>query len=227
MAVSKKSSICEAVSFRTHRQYKRTAGHFISCKMKTSVWCESVLQRDFMYWLEFDPDVVSYTTSTEPLKYYDKGKEKLYYPDFQIIRHQKKQIVDLQLQKAIESKKYRRLYPLLYNVCRDAEWEYTALTELQVQQKPILSNIKLLYRYARENFSIDEYENCLSILKSTVPASLSEICELLNCQNIRKNVLFKLLFYSFVEINLKESINLNSQITAVSSKPNWKVLFNG
>ena len=218
MAVLKKSS--------TPRQYKQTAGHFSSCKMKTSVWYNSVLQKNFMYWLEFDPDVVSYTTSTMPLKYYNRGKEELYYPDFQVIRHRKKQVVDLQLQKAIQSKKYRRLYPLLYNVCRDAEWEYTALTELQVQQKPIIFNIKLLYRYARENFSIDDYENCLSILKSTVPASLSEICELLDCQNIRKNVLFKLLFYSFVEINLKESINPDSQITAVSSKPNWKVLFN-
>ncbi len=218
MAVSKKSS--------TPRQYKQTAGRFSSCKMKTSVWYKSVLQRDFMYWLEFDPDVVSYTTSTMPLEYYNRGKEELYYPDFQVIRHRKKQVVDLQLQKAIESKKYRRPYPLLYNVCRDAEWEYTALTELQVQQKPIISNIKLLYRYARENFSVDEYENCLSILKSTVPASLSEIYELLDCQNIRKNVLFKLLFYSFVEIDLKESINPDSQITAVSSKPNWKVLFN-
>ena len=62
MAVSKKSSICEAVSFRTPRQYKRTSGHFISCKTNTSVWYKSALQRDFMYWLEFDPDVVSYTT---------------------------------------------------------------------------------------------------------------------------------------------------------------------
>ena len=110
-------------------------------------------------------------------------------------------------------------------VCRDAEWEYTALTELQVKQEPTISNIKLLYRYAREDFSIDEYKNCLTILKSTVPASLSEIYELLKYQNIRKNVLFKLLFYSLAEINLKESINPNSQITAVSSKPNWEVLF--
>ena len=67
MAVSKKTS--------TPRQYKQTSGHFISCKMNTSVWYESVLQRDFMYWLEFDPDVVLYTTSTKPLKYYDKGIE--------------------------------------------------------------------------------------------------------------------------------------------------------
>ncbi|MEM8673443.1 MAG: hypothetical protein AAGF83_06175 [Cyanobacteria bacterium P01_G01_bin.67] len=194
--------------------------------MKTSVWYESLLQRDLMYWLEFDPDVVSYTTSTKPLKYYNKVTKELYYPDFQIIRHQKKQVVDLKFQKAIKSTKYRQLYPILCQVCRDAEWEYTALTELQIHQEPTISNIKLLYRYAREDFSVDEYENCLSILKSTVPASLSEICELLDCQNIRKNVLFKLLFHSFVEINLKEFISPNSRITAVASKLNWEILFN-
>ncbi len=47
---------------RKSRKYKQTTGNFSSCKMRTSVSYFSLLQKDFMYWLEFDADVVSYTT---------------------------------------------------------------------------------------------------------------------------------------------------------------------
>lgn len=212
---------------RKSRKYKQTTGNFSSCKMGTSLSYYSLLQKDFIYWLEFDPDVLSYNTPAIPLEYYSNGKQKLYVPDFQVIRHHKRQIIEVKSQKIIKSQKYRRLYPLLSENCNDTGWEFIALTESQVQQEPTLSNIKLLYRYARENFSIDEYQNCLAILKSTVPASLAEIGQALDCHNIRRNVLFKLLFYSLVEIDLKKSISANSVITAVSKTIKWEVLFNG
>ena len=212
---------------RKSRKYKQTTGNFSSCKMRTSVSYFSLLQKDFMYWLEFDPDVVSYTTATAPVECYDNGKQKLYVPDFQVIRHRKRQIIEVKSQKIIKSQKYKQLYPLLSKICNDTGWEFIVLTESQVQREPTLSNIKLLYRYARENFSIDEYQNCLAILKSTVPASLAEIGQALDCHNIRRNVLFKLLFYSLVEIDLKKSISANSVITAVSKSVKWEVLFNG
>lgn len=160
---------------RKNRKYKQTAGNFSSCKMRTSFWYDSLLQKDFMYWLEFDPDVLSYDTSAIPLEYYSNGKQKLYVPDFQVIRHQKKQIIEVKSQKVIKGEKYKRLYPLLSEICDEAGWEFVALTESQVWQEPLLSNIKLLYRYARENFSIEQYQNCLDILKLAVPASLAEI----------------------------------------------------
>ena len=212
---------------RKSRKYKQTTGNFSSCKMRTSVSYFSLLQKDFMYWLEFDPDVMSYTTSTAPLECYDNGKQKLYVPDFQVIRHHKRQIIEVKSHKIIKSQKYRRLYPLLSEICNDTGWEFIVLTESQVQRELTLSNIKLLYRYARENFSIDQYQDCLAILQSSVPTSLAEIGQALDHHNIRRNVLFKLLFYSLVEIDLKKSISGNSVITAVSKSVKWEVLFNG
>ena len=212
---------------RKNSKYKQTTGNFSSCKMGTSFWYNSLLQKDFMYWLEFDPDVLSYNTPAIQLEYYINGKQKRHAPDFQVIRHQKKQIIEVKSQKIIKSEKYRRLYPLLSKICDETGWEFIVITESQVRQEPLLSNIKLLYKYARENFSIDEYQNCLAILKSTVPASLAEIGQALDCHNIRRNVLFKLLFHSLVEIDLKQSIKADSTITAVSEKIEWEVLFNG
>lgn len=93
-----------------NRGYKQTVGNFSSCKMKTSVWYDSVLKRDFMYWLEFDPDVVSYTTPAISFDYYESGKLKQYVPDFQVVRHQKKQIIDVKSKKTLKDDRYKRQY---------------------------------------------------------------------------------------------------------------------
>ena len=209
-----------------NRGYKQTVGNFSSCKMRTSVCYNSLVQKDFMYWLEFDPDVLSYNTPAISFDYYSNGKQKCYAPDFQVVRRQKKQIIEVKPQKVIESDKYQRLYQFLSDICNETGWTFVALTESEVQREPILSNIKLLYRYERENFSVDEYRDCLETVRARVPASLTEFAQALNEQKIRQNVLFKLIFHHLVEIDLKQSINADSIITAVSETIEWGVLFN-
>ena len=218
MAVSKK--------LRNKRGYKQTVGNFSSCKMNTSIWYDSTLKRDFMYWLEFDPDVVSYTTPAISFDYYQSGKLKQYIPDFQVVRHQKKQIIDVRSRKTIESDRYKRVYHQLLVMCNETGWEFVALSELEVRKEPISSNIKLLYRYARESFTIDEYKNCLEVVGSHLPASLADIYKTLDYHEISRNVLLKLIFCSSVKIDLKQPIRLDSAITAVSEKIDWERLFN-
>ncbi len=211
---------------RKNRGYKQAVGNFSSCKMKTSVWYDSSLKRDFLYWLEFDPEVVSYTTQAISFDYYSKGKLKQYVPDFQVIRHQKEQIIDVNYKKIIESDRYKRLYQQLSGMCDEKGWKFVALTESEVRLEPILSNIKLLYRYARENFSIDEYRDCLEIVGAEIPSSLVDIYQILDRYKMRRNVLFKLLFFSLIEIDLSKPIQLDSAITAVSEKVEWERLLN-
>ncbi len=209
-----------------NRGYKQTVGNFSSCKMKTGVWYDSALKRDFIYWLEFDPDIVSYTTPAISFDYYESGKLKQYVPDFQVIRCRKKQIIDVKSKKILEGDRYKRLYQQLTSICNDTGWTFVALSELEVRQEPIFSNIKLLYRYARESFSIDEYQDCLEVIRSQVPTSLADIYQILDCHKIPRNVLLKLIFCCSVKIDLKQPIQLDSAITAVSEKIDWERLLN-
>ena len=61
---------------RKNRKDKQTTGNFSSCKMGTSFCYDSLLQKDFMYWLEFDPDVLSYNTPAISFNYYSNGLVK-------------------------------------------------------------------------------------------------------------------------------------------------------
>jgi hypothetical protein len=136
MVVSKK--------LRSKRGYKQTVGNFSSYKMKTIVWYDSALKRDFMYWLEFEPDVISYATPAISFDYYELGKLKQYVPDFQVIRRHKKQIIDVKSKKTLQSNRYRQLYQHLSRICDEKGWTFIALTESEVRLEPIFSNIKLL-----------------------------------------------------------------------------------
>ena len=44
---------------------------------------------------EFDTDVLSYDTPGVAVNYQSNGKEKSYTPDFQVVRYQKKQIIEV------------------------------------------------------------------------------------------------------------------------------------
>lgn len=143
------------------------------------------------------------------------------------MRCDKKQIIEVKFKKIVESDKYRQLYPILLDFYTDTEWRFIVLTESEVKTEPVLSNIKLLYRYARENFRIEEYRDCIEIVRSLVPASFAEIGHALDARQVRRNVLFKLLFHRLVEIDLKQAINAASTISAVSEKIDWRILFNG
>jgi TnsA endonuclease N terminal len=210
-----------------NRRPKQNIGNFSSCKMETSFRYNSLLQKDFMYWLEFDTDVLSYNTPAITVNYHSNGKEKSYTPDFQVVRSQKKQIIEVKSQKTIESEKYSRLYQMLAGLYDETGWTFVVLTEAAIRREPILSNIKLLYGYARESFSVDDYRNCWEIARSNAPASLADIFQILDQHRIRRNVLFKLLFHNLVEIDIQQAITANSSIVSVAEKIDWRILFNG
>ena len=210
-----------------NRRPKQNIGNFSSCKMETSFRYNSLLQKDFMYWLEFDSDVLSYNAPAITVNYRSSGREKSYTPDFQVVRRQKKQVIEVKSQKTVETEKYDRLYQMLSGMYDETGWEFVVLTETKIRTEPLLSNIKLLYGYARENFSTDEYRDCWEIARSNVSVSLAEIFQILDQHRVRRNILFKLLFHNLIEIDIQQAITANSTIAAVAAKIDWRILFNG
>ena len=109
-------------------------------------------------------------------------------------------------------------------MCHDTGWTFVAFSDSEVRQEPIFSNIKLLYRYARENFGIEQYRDCMAIISSQVPASLADIYHILDCRKIPRNVLFKSLFCCLIKIALKQPIQLDSAIAPARSQLSQKKL---
>jgi hypothetical protein len=74
---------------------RKVIGKFPSLKMNTVIWWESQLERDYIYLLEIDPEVLSYGEQPFTISYTDKGKPRRYTPDFVVTRPQKTQVVEV------------------------------------------------------------------------------------------------------------------------------------
>jgi len=64
--IRKKNKLTTPVRKITNTGTKKNIGRFFSWKMRDGIWYESLLERDYMYLLEIDPDVLSYCS--QPLK---------------------------------------------------------------------------------------------------------------------------------------------------------------
>lgn len=72
--------------------------------MQAGIWYESLSERDYMYLLEIDPDVLSY--SSQPLKiiYTLDNRQRRYTPDFLVERRRQKQIIEIKSASASRQK---------------------------------------------------------------------------------------------------------------------------
>ena len=61
---------------------RKVIGKFPSIKNGRMVWWESQIERDYLYLLEIDPDVVSYEEQPLKIRYYLDGEPHLYTPIF-------------------------------------------------------------------------------------------------------------------------------------------------
>ena len=76
----------------TNQGNKKKIGFFPSEKNGRSTAWESLVERDFMYLLEFDSSVISYIEQPLTISYKDNGKNYKYTPDLMVVRKNKTQI---------------------------------------------------------------------------------------------------------------------------------------
>lgn len=161
--------------------------------MKTIVWYDSALKRDFMYWLEFEPDVISYATSAISFDYYELGKLQHYVPDFQVIHRHKKQIIDVKSKKTLQSDRYRQLYQRLSRICDEKGWTLIDLGEGEVNGVKFneLGNTNDIYQAQSKFVSLNKIQEFLTeITKHSDKSNLKMRLEIItNDPESQKNFL--------------------------------------
>ncbi len=166
-----------------------------------------------MYLLEIDPDVLSY--SSQPLKiiYTLDNRQRRYTPDFLVERRRQKQIIEIKSASQVNNDKNRTLFQGLAPIIQKQGWEFLVITDEMIRQGSLLSNIKLLYRYALVPLTLQTWINCHQYFRNQPPIALKTAEQDLKPQGIFREVLFKLLFLGFLETNLRLPIGSHSLIS--------------
>ncbi len=141
-------------------------GRFPSTKMKRMIAFESLLERDFIYLLDYDPAVEWFEEQPLSIEYLHEGKLLHYTPDFHLLEDSQHALVECKPERFVETEENRRKFGVAQEWCQRHGWEFRVVTEQQIRSGFRLQNVKLLAQYARQKVD--------SAIRSNIFASLQE-----------------------------------------------------
>lgn len=180
--------------------------------MRSLVWYESLNERNYMYLLEIDPDVLSYSTQPFKISYISDDKVRQYTPDFLVQRQSKQQIVEIKPSCWLDDEKNARRFSVIASTLKAHGWEFVTITDEMMSRGSLLNNVKLLYRYALIPLTLQKLTICHQYFQRKFPISLSTAIKDLQPQGIDKPILLKLIFLGFLTTDLMTQLKNNSYL---------------
>lgn len=126
-----------------------TIGHFPSLKLDRMVAFESLIERDFIYVLDFEPDVTWFAEQPLTIPYQYNGKALSYTPDFHVIKGGQNLLIECKPQKLIGKDDNQRKFVAAQAWCASREWAFQVVSDEQLRRGHRVRNIKLLTQFAR------------------------------------------------------------------------------
>jgi len=169
-------------------------GKFPSIKLARMVCFESTIERDLLYLLDFEPDVVFFAEQPLTIEYVSNGKTLRYTPDFHIVRtgntctcaaRERKcgcrnTLVECKPSRLTGTDDNRRKFAAAQGWCAERGWDFTVVTDTQLRAGYRLRNIKALTGYAWHTVPPHLKGQVYATLKaSPVPLTVGEVAQCL------------------------------------------------
>ena len=191
----------------------KNIGKFPSLKNRATVWFESHLERDFIYLIEFDKNVIKYQEQPFKIKYYLDGKRHFYTPDFFVERREKKQVIEIKPQFKTEDEEFIDFSNQMKSFFAREDYEFLVITDLTIRLQPRLSNIKLLWRYSRLPITTKQQILIHELFGNSSSISFSEISSSLGQTNQPKELVYALIFHGYLMTDLEQQLTEKSIIS--------------
>lgn len=198
----------------TNKGGKKVIGKFPSLKMRRLICWESQIERDYLYLLEVDPAVISYAEQPLRISYYLDAKERHYTPDFLVIRSDKNLIVEVKPEAEAQKEENQQLFRIAGAACARDHYEFAVVTDTMIRVQPRLDNIKLLTRYQRVPIHDPQYQIiCHELFSERSEVCFIEVMQFFASRNIGKQVVFSLLYWGILAVDLMQPITVESVVS--------------
>jgi hypothetical protein len=153
-------------------------GRFPSTKMGRMIAFESLLERDFIYLLDYDPTVDWFEEQPLSIEYQQEEQLLHYTPDFHLLEDDRHVLVECKPERFVDTDENRRKLAVGQAWCEKQGWEFRLVTDQQVRRGNRLQNIKLLSQYARQKVD-SAVRNWIQtfLLATQTPVSLHELVQ--------------------------------------------------
>jgi hypothetical protein len=203
----------------SNRGCRKIIGKFPSIKCGRSVMFESLLEMDFLFILEMDSLVSTYSEQPLVLTYHLNGKLRKYVPDFKIQR------TGIARHQLIEVKPLEKVFKQLNKfkqVKKAAEakgYEFHIMTEIFIRQEPRLSIIKYLHRYSTIQLRKEcLFETITFLRKLGGSSSLGLMRDHLVESGFTRQDLYKMVYDGVLQVGFSTPLAADSK---VSLKPSF------
>lgn len=191
---------------------RKVIGKFPSIKNDKMVWWESQLERDYLYLLEIDPDVLGYEEQPLKVRYSLNGEIRKYTPDLRVVRHNRRQIVEIKDEKTANEEEYVELFRRVAPICQQKGYEFVVVTERAIRNQPMLKNIKLIYKYAKTVVSSEHQIYIHVLFERKEILTLEEVIQGLALRGIKENVAYACIYNGILSVDLSQPINAKSAV---------------
>lgn len=198
---------------------QKNIGKFSSVKTGRVAWYESLLERDYMYLLDFDLDVTYWHEQPLKIRFNYGGKTHRYTPDLEVHRDYKKQLVEVKSKKQVDSGKWDVLFRAAASVCEQEGHEYVVVTDEMIRKQPRLENVKKLWKYARTPIHSQHQILCNQFFRKrqAVQVELGDLFHLFKTKRVPVQVVYALLFWGALDFDLMQSLGGASMIRLPSA----------
>ena len=124
-------------------------GRFPSLKMGRMIAFESLLERDFIYLLDYDAHVERFEEQPLTIEYVEADRPLHYTPDFQVLEAGQCVLVECKPESFVESADNQRKFAVAREWCAARGWNFRVVTDTQIRAGFRLNNVKRLTPYAR------------------------------------------------------------------------------
>jgi hypothetical protein len=191
----------------TNKGTKKCIGTFPSLKIGRNVWYESTIERDYIYLLEFDPDVVRYKEQPFRVKYVYEGKLRIYVPDFFVERRKKIQVVENKPDEKANTEANKLRYRILKSIFRAIGYEFIVATDVRLRVEPFLENVKIFWRYSRAPIHPHQQVRCQEYLSGRREASIQELADALAHHGVTLQVVYALLYWGVLSTDMRRPVD--------------------
>jgi hypothetical protein len=124
-------------------------GYFPSIKLGRMIAFESLVERDYLYLLDYAPEVEWFEEQPLTIPYAYEDPLLHYTPDFHLIETGQDVLVECKPDALVDTEGNQRKFRVAQAWCAERDWQFRVVTDQQLRAGFRLRNIQMLTRYAR------------------------------------------------------------------------------
>lgn len=200
---------------------KNIIGHFPSLKMGRMVAFESTIERDLLYFLDFEPHIVAFAEQPLVIDYWDETRSRTYTPDFKVeFTGGQISLVECKPQVFIGKEMNVKKVAAGEAWCREREWHYEVITDVALRSGFRLVNIKFLTSFARHQLPLTlKYRIKAFVDAQEATPSVYQIIDSITSESpaVIRATIMQMAFQNELTLPLEESpIDLDTLVYPVS-----------